>query len=96
MGNFCEKFGLPPIAPSRKIGKNMIKFSERNLLHITIVIRKENSISLQRIFLKNPKQKILNLKNIFQKENALIVENQDILLISVQNLPKKLNKKLML
>jgi hypothetical protein len=79
-----------------KIGKSLIKFSERNLLHITIVTRKENLISLQRIFLKNPKQKILNLKNIFQKENALIVANQDILLISVQNFPKRLNKKLIL
>ena len=28
MGNFCEQYGLPPIAPSRKKGKNMIKVTK--------------------------------------------------------------------
>jgi hypothetical protein len=85
-----------------KIGKSLIKVPERNLLHITIVTRKENLISLQlqKIFLKNLKilkqKRNLNLINIFHKENALTVENQGILLISVQNLLKRLNKKLML
>jgi hypothetical protein len=80
-----------------KIRRNLIRFSKRNLLHITIVTKKENLINLQRIFLKNPKQKrLLNLINIFQRENVLIIENQDILLISIQNLPKRLKKNLML
>jgi hypothetical protein len=95
MCNFYEQFGLPPIAPSRKNKKKSDKVFKKKPAPIKIITRKENFISLQRIFLKNPKQNILNLKNIFQKENALIVENQDILLISVQNLPKRLNKKLM-
>jgi hypothetical protein len=76
------------------IGRNLIRFSERNLLHITIITRKENLISLQRVFLKNPKQIILNLKNIFQKENVSIAKDQDILLISALNLPKGLKKEL--
>ena len=42
-----------------KIGKSLIKFSERNLLHIIIVTRKENLISLQlqKKFSKKPKTK---------------------------------------
>jgi hypothetical protein len=50
-----------------KIGKSLIKFSERNLLYITIVIRKENSISLQRIFLKNPTTKDSKFEKYFSK-----------------------------
>jgi hypothetical protein len=74
MGNFCEQFGLPPIVLLLgKIGKSLIKVPERNPLHITIVTRKENLISLQlqKIFLKNLKilkqKRNLNLINIFHK-----------------------------
>jgi hypothetical protein len=86
----------------RKIGRSLKNFPERNLLHITILLRKENLISLQLqiIFLKNsrnPRRKgNLNLKNIFQKVNVSTVEKQDILLINALSLPKRLNKKLML
>jgi hypothetical protein len=98
MGNFCEQFEIASCCSISKkyIGRSLIRFSERNLFHITIVTRKENLINLQRIFLKNPKQRILNLINIFQKENVSVAENQNILLISVINLPKKLKKNLIL
>jgi hypothetical protein len=78
------------------IGRSLINFPEKHLLHIIIHTRKENLINLQlqRIFLKIPrKRRNLNLKNIFQKGNASTVEKQDILLINVLNLPKRLNKK---
>jgi hypothetical protein len=50
-----------------KIRKSLIKFSERNLLHITIVIRKENSISLQNYFSKKPKTKDSKFEKYFSK-----------------------------
>jgi hypothetical protein len=88
------------LLPQEPIGKNPKKILERNLPHITILIGKEDSISLllQRIFLKNSRKirrKSLNLslKNIFQKENVSIAEKQDILLINALSLPKRLNKK---
>jgi hypothetical protein len=103
MGNLCEQFGLPPIAPFGLIGISLINFPERHMLHIIILIRKENLISLQLqiIFLKNlgnlrRRRRILSLKNIFLKENVSTVKNQDILLINALILPKRLNKKLML
>jgi hypothetical protein len=46
MSNFYEQFGCLLLLIPRKIGKNPIKSPERNLLHITIITRKENLISL--------------------------------------------------
>jgi hypothetical protein len=61
MGNFCEHFGLPLLLHLQKTGRNLVRFLERNLLHITTVTRKENLLNLLKIFQKNPKRKLLNL-----------------------------------
>jgi hypothetical protein len=69
------------LLPQRQKGKNLKNSPEENLLHIIILIRKENLISLllQRIFLKisrkvRKRNLNLNLKNTSQKENVLTVE----------------------
>ena len=71
----------------RKIWRNLIKFLGINLFHITTVTRKENLLNLLKFFPKNP-------QSISPKENVLIVENQDILLINVRknySLPPKID-----
>ena len=102
MGNFCEQFGLPSIAPSRKNRKKSDKFFRKKLApyYNTYTKRKFKNIQLQIIFLKNSRnlkrKGNLNLKNTFQKANVLTTEKQVILLINALNLPKRLNKKSML
>jgi hypothetical protein len=103
MGNFCEQFGLVPIAPSKAKRKKSKKIFRREPApyYNNYKKRKFNKPSTSKNFPKNFKKSKkknlnLNLKNIFQKENVLTVEKQDILLINALSLPKRLNKKLML
>ena len=58
MGNFCEQYGLPPIAPSRQKGKNMIKVTKiiiiTNIKNTKTVLLYLMIIMLKRkIFLKS-------------------------------------------
>ena len=43
MGNFCEQYGLPPIAPSRQKGKKHVK-SHKNYIHKKYKKYKNNSV----------------------------------------------------
>jgi hypothetical protein len=100
MSNFCEQFGLSPIAPSRKDKKKSDKVFRKKPAPYYNDYKKRNFNKPSKNFPKTPKTnrslRNLNLINIFCKENALTVENLGILLTSVQNLPKRLHKKLIL
>ena len=77
MGNFCEQYGLPPIAPSRKKGKNTIKVTKtiaiKNIKNTepTLFNRMISIILKRKMFLKN----MINKDQV--KVNALTVENLD-------------------
>ena len=83
MGNFCEQYGLPPIAPSRKKGKNMIKVTK-------IIAIKNTKIILPNLMIFMLKRKLFQ-KNMINKAlvkvNVLTVENQ---VISVRTVIKNL------
>jgi hypothetical protein len=97
MCNFCEQFGLPPIATSRKDRKKSDTVFRKKPAPYYNNYKKIKFDKPSKNFSKNPKtKKESKFDKKFHKENVLTVENQDILLISVQNLPKRLNKKLML
>ena len=71
MGNFCEQYGLPPIAPSRQKVKNMIK-TIKNIKSIEItLLNLMISMVRRKIFLKN----MLNKGQA--KVNVLTVVNLD-------------------
>jgi hypothetical protein len=59
MGNFCEQFGLPPIAPSRENRKKSDKSSRKKptLYYNSYKKRKFNKPSTLKFFSKNPKTK---------------------------------------
>jgi hypothetical protein len=85
-----------------KIGKSLIKFPEKKPApyYNNYKKRKFNKPSTSNNFskkFKKPKKKWESkFEKYFHKENVSIVENHDILLIKAQNLPKRLNNKLML
>jgi hypothetical protein len=81
MGNFCEQFGLPPIAPSWKKKKKLDKFLRKKPAPYHTKKRKFN-MSIEKTSHKKPKQKILL---ILLKENISIVVKLGILLINVPN-----------
>ena len=71
MGNFCEQFGLTPIAPGKKGKRNMIK-------SIEIINKKKKNKDALNLMISMPKRKMFLKKKINRnlvKENALIVEN---------------------
>ena len=71
MGNFCEQYGLPPIAPSRQKSKKHDK-SHKNIKNIEITLLNLMISMLRRkMFLKN----MLNKDQV--KVNVLTVVNLD-------------------
>ena len=83
MGNFCEQYGLPPIAPSKQIRKKHDK-SNKNYSHKKY---KNNSVK-PNIFMLKRKMFLKNMINKGQvKVNILTVVNLDILVkIASKNL----------
>ena len=86
MGNFCEQYGLPPIAPSKQKGKNMVKVTKIIAIK-NIKNKKTTLINLMIIMLKR-KMFLKTMINKGQvKVNVLIVENLVILVkIAIKNL----------
>ena len=82
MGNFCEQYGLPPIAPSRQKGK------KHNKSHKIIAIKniKNTKIILSNLMIFMLKRKMFQ-KNMINKApvkvNVLTVENQVISISTV-------------
>jgi hypothetical protein len=76
MGNFCEKFGLPPIAPSRKNRKKFDKVSRRKLApyYNSYKKRKFNkpstSNNLSKKFKKPKKKMDSKFKKYFSKDKC--------------------------
>ena len=86
MGNFCEQYGLPPIAPSRQKGKNHDKVTKI----IAIKNIKNTKIILSNLLIFMLKRKIFQKKMINKaplKLNVLTVENQ---VISVRTVIRNL------
>ena len=80
MGNFCEQYGLPPIAPSRQKWKKYDK-SHKNYSHKKYKKYKNNFVKPNDYYAKK-KKFLKNMKNKSQvKVNVLIVVN---LVISVK------------
>ena len=78
MGNFCEQYGLPPIAPSRQKSKKHDK-SHKNIKNIEITLLNLMVSMLKRkMFLKN----MLNKDQV--KVNVLTVVNLNILVKTVK------------
>ena len=80
MGNFCEQYGLPPIAPSRKKGKKHGKihknYNHKKYKKYRTNYVKPNDFMLKRkMFLKN----IINRNQV--KVNVLTVVNLDIYIL---------------
>ena len=73
MGNFCEQYGLPPIAPSRQKGKNMIKVKKIT----TIKNIKDTEPTLLNLMIFMLKRNMLNKDQV--KVNVLTTGNLDIL-----------------
>ena len=77
MDNFCEQFGLTPIAPSWKKGKKKHDKIYRDYKHKKKKKKKKNKDALN-LMISMPKRKMFLEKKINRnlvKENALIVEN---------------------
>ena len=74
MGNFCEQYGLPPIAPSRQQDKKRSKFTK-------IITIKNTKPTLLNLMISMLKRKMF-LKNMINKDkvkaNVLTVVNLDI------------------
>ena len=80
MGNFCEQYGLAPLAPSRQKGRNMIKVTKvisiKNIKNTKLILLNLMIFMLKRkMFPKN----MINKASV--KVNVLTVEN---LVISVR------------
>ena len=78
MGNFCEQYGLPPVAPSRKKGKKHDKshknYSNKKYKNTKVILLNLMIFMLKgKIFLKN----MINKGQV--KINILTVVNLDIL-----------------
>ena len=85
MGNFCEQYGLPPIAPSRQKGKKYDK-SHKNYSHKKY--KSNNNFVKPNDFYAKRKMFPKNMINKYQeKVNVLTVENLVILVkIAIKNL----------
>ena len=81
MGNFCEQYGLPLIAPSRQKGKNMINVTK--MIAIKNIKNTKPTLLNLMIFMLKRKMFLKNMINKCQvKVNVLTVEN---LVISVRD-----------
>ena len=83
MGNFCEQYGLPPIAPSRQKGKKHDK-SHKNYSHKKY---KNNSVKPNDFYAKKKNVPKNMINKCQEKVNVLTVEN---LVISVKIVIKNL------
>lgn len=77
MGNFCEQFCLPLIAPSRRHRRNLIS-SLKNTF-----ILKDELLSLKGLIKSLESINVLNLLSLL-REDGLIVVKRNIMQISVQ------------
>ena len=75
MGNFCEQYGLPPIAPSRQKSK---KHDKSHKKYRNNFIKPNDFYAKKKMFLKN----MLNRDRV--KVNALTVVNLDTLVKTVK------------
>ena len=83
MGNFCEQYGLPPIAPSKQKGKNMIKVTK--ITAIKNIKDTEPTLLNLMIFMLRRKMFLKNMLNKDQvKVNALTMVNLDTLVKTVK------------
>ena len=83
MGNFCEQYGLPPIAPSKQKGKNMIKVTK--ITAIKNIKDTEPTLLNLMIFMLRRKMFLKNMLNKDQvKVNVLTVVNLDTLVKTVK------------
>ena len=87
MGNFCEQYGLPPIAPSRQKGKKHDK-SHKNYSHKKYKKNTKTTLLNLMIFMLKRKMFLKSMINKGQvKVNVLIVVNLVILVkIAIKNL----------
>ena len=67
MGNFCEQFGLPPIALSRKHKKKSDKFFKKKPASYYNSYKKRKFNKLVKIFSKQPKKKTSKFAKYFSK-----------------------------
>ena len=76
MGNFCEQYGLPFIAPSRQKGKNMINVTK--MIAIKNIKNTKPTLLNPMIFMLRRKMFLKDVINRDQvKENVLTVVNLD-------------------
>ena len=76
MGNFCEQYGLPPIAHPGKKGKSMIRFTK--IITIKNIKNTEPILLNPMIFILNRKMFLKNMINRNQvKANVLTMVNLD-------------------
>ena len=76
MGNFCEQYGLPLIAPSRQKGKNMINVTK--MIAIQNIKNTKPTLLNPMIFMLRRKMFLKDVINRDQvKENVLTVVNLD-------------------
>ena len=76
MGNFCEQYGLPLIAPSRQKGKNMINVTK--MIAIKNIKNTKPTLLNPMIFMLRRKMFLKDVINRDQvKENVLTVVNLD-------------------
>ena len=77
LGNFCEQYGLPSIAPSRQNGKKHDKI-HKNYSHKKYIKNTEPSLLNPMIFMLKGKMFLKSMINKSQvKVNALTVVNLD-------------------
>jgi hypothetical protein len=95
MGNFCEQFGLPPIAPSRKNGKKFDKVFRKKHASYYNSYRNRKFNKPSKNFSKKPKtKKTSKFDKYFSKGKCFNCEESRHFADKCPKPPKKIKKEL--